>query len=87
VLILYRDAEDEDPDTVPEAPWAKKEILQQALRRQNVEKADIVFGSHEECDLEEIFSNYAAKERYRKRTSSANWDHQSLQDFRGKYFK
>jgi glutamine synthetase len=60
--------------------WAKGEVLEAAVQRQQVTDPDRVFGlgasTATTCNLQAIFSKQ--KQRFRKRNSSANWSRDEL---------
>ena len=76
--------DDEDGDSKEPVPdWARGNLLREALERQFGVNGnppmdpELIFPEVVTCSLEEIFGN-ARNERYRRRGSSAHWEHDQL---------
>jgi hypothetical protein len=72
---IATDSEDEDPDKTPfKVPsWAESPALREALEAQQLKDPLKIFGPIPPLRMEEVFKNKDRQNKFRHRTSSANW--------------
>jgi inner centromere protein with ARK binding domain len=72
---IATDSEDEDPDKTPfKVPaWAESPALREALEAQQLKDPLKIFGPIPPLRMDEVFKNKDRQNKFRHRTSSANW--------------